>query len=149
MDLQAVKELAQLLEEKGLTSIEVEQDGQRICLKKEAVAPAPIASVAASIPAAAPVSAVSAAPESSGVVNFNDVTEVKSPMVGTVYVAPSPGTDPFVQVGDKVKKGQVLCVIEAMKLMNEFTAPQSGEIVDICVEDGQLVEYGQCLFKIF
>ena len=70
-------------------------------------------------------------------------------MVGTVYLSPSPGEKPFVQVGDRVKKGQVLCILEAMKLMNEYTAPQDGKIVDICVTDGQLAEYGQCLFKIY
>lgn len=147
MDLQSVKELAQLMEDKGLTSLEVEEDGQHICLKKEIWVSTQMAPVIPAAPTAASV--VPTPPENNGIVNFNDVTEIKSPMVGTVYVAPSPDTDPYVQVGDKVKKGQVLCVIEAMKLMNEFTAPQSGEIVDICVEDGQLVEYGQCLFKIY
>ena len=83
------------------------------------------------------------------VVNFNHVTELKSPMVGTVYVSPSPGAEPYVKIGDKVKKGQVLCLIEAMKLMNEYTAPQDGEIVDINIHDGDLVEYGQCLFTIY
>ncbi len=82
-------------------------------------------------------------------VDFNHVTEVKSPMVGVFYAAPSPDAEPFVQVGSKVKKGDVLCIIEAMKLMNEITAEQDGEIVDICVQNGDVVEYGQTLFKIF
>ncbi|HCA71282.1 MAG TPA: acetyl-CoA carboxylase biotin carboxyl carrier protein [Ruminococcaceae bacterium] len=155
MDLQAVKQLAKLMEETGLTTLEVEKDGERISLKKEvpaALSPIPAAAVSAlqQPQIAAPAAAPEAAENDSGeVVNFNDVKEIKSPMVGTVYVASSPGADPYVHVGDKIKKGQVLCVIEAMKLMNEFTAPQSGEIVDICIEDGQLVEYGQCLFKIY
>ena len=70
-------------------------------------------------------------------------------MVGVFYQAPSPEADPYVHVGSKVKKGDVLCVIEAMKLLNEITADTDGEIVDVCVENGQLVEYGQVLFKIF
>ena len=65
------------------------------------------------------------------------------------YSSPSPDAEPFVKIGDKVKKGDVLCIIEAMKLMNEYVAPQDGEIVDICAENGQLVEFGQCLFKLY
>lgn len=153
MDLQAVKELARLMQEMGLTSLEVEQSGQHIVLKKE-VQVAAAAPVMPAAPLAAPMVAPPqpAAPvpgPDEQVVDFNNITEIKSPMVGTVYMAASPEAEPYVKAGDKVKKGQVLCVIEAMKLMNEFTAPQDGEIVDICVKDGQLVEYGQCLFKVF
>ena len=82
-------------------------------------------------------------------IHFNHITEVKSPMVGVFYAAPSPDAQPLVQVGSKVKKGDVLCIIEAMKLMNEITAEQDGEIVDICVKSGEVVEYSQTLFKIF
>ena len=101
---------------------------------------------------AAPASAASAAPvatQDGTPVDFNNLKEVKSPMVGVFYQAPSPEADPYVHVGSKVKKGDVLCVIEAMKLLNEITADTDGEIVDVCVENGQLVEYGQVLFKIF
>ncbi|MDO4356300.1 MAG: acetyl-CoA carboxylase biotin carboxyl carrier protein, partial [Clostridia bacterium] len=83
------------------------------------------------------------------VVDFNQVTPVKSPMVGVFYAAPSPEKPPFVKVGDRVKKGDVLCIIEAMKLMNEITAEQDGEIADVCVANGDVVEFGQILFKIF
>ena len=146
MDLQSVKELAHLMEEKGLTSLEVEEDGHRICLKKEQSASIQTMPVLSPVPDAQ--TPVSASPENNGIVDFNDITEVKSPMVGTVYVAPSPGADPFVQVGDKVKKGQVLCVIEAMKLMNEITAEQDGTITEVCAKNGQVVEYGAVLFRI-
>ena len=81
--------------------------------------------------------------------DFNDVTGVVSPMVGVFYAAPAPAEKPFVAVGDRVKKGDVLCVIEAMKLMNEITADRDGEVVDICVQNGDMVEYGQTLFKLF
>ncbi len=82
-------------------------------------------------------------------VDFNNITEVKSPMVGVFYDSPSPDAEPYVKVGSKVKKGDVLCIIEAMKLMNEITAQVDGEIVDVCAQNGQVVEYNQPLFKIF
>ncbi|HML49609.1 MAG TPA: acetyl-CoA carboxylase biotin carboxyl carrier protein, partial [Clostridia bacterium] len=75
--------------------------------------------------------------------------EVKSPMVGVFYAAPSPESPPFVKRGDRVKRGDVLCIIEAMKLLNEIAAEADGEIADICVENGQVVEYSQTLFKIY
>lgn len=81
-------------------------------------------------------------------VDFNNIEEIKAPMVGVFYEAPAPGEEPFVKPGSKVKKGDVLCIIEAMKLMNEITAAKDGEIVDVCVENGAVVEYGQALFKI-
>lgn len=73
---------------------------------------------------------------------------IKSPMVGTFYKSPSPTEEPFVKVGDRVKKGQVLCIVEAMKLMNEIESEFDGEIVEICIDDGELVDYGKVLFKI-
>jgi acetyl-CoA carboxylase biotin carboxyl carrier protein len=82
-------------------------------------------------------------------VDFNDIIEVKSPLVGVFYAAPSPEAEPFVKVGDRIKKGEVLCVVEAMKLMNEITATHDGEIVDICITNGAVVEFGQTLFKLY
>ena len=78
----------------------------------------------------------------------NNLISVESPIIGTFYTSPSPGKPPFVQKGDKVKKGDVLCIIEAMKVMNKIESEHSGEIVEICAEDGQPVEYGSCLYKI-
>ncbi len=78
----------------------------------------------------------------------NNLISVESPIIGTFYTSPSPGKPPFVQKGDKVKKGDVLCIIEAMKVMNKIESEHSGEIVEICAEDGQPVEYGNCLYKI-
>lgn len=141
MELEMVKELARLMEEKGLSTLEMCEGEQKILLKKEPLAPVcpPSAAPAGAVPQEAPAA----------VVDFNGLREVKSPMVGVAYLSPEPGSAPFVKVGDKVKKGQTLCIIEAMKLMNEFAAPEDGEILDICVQDGQLVEFGQCLFKLF
>ena len=81
--------------------------------------------------------------------DFNKYRDVKSPMVGIFYTASSPDAEPFVKVGQKVKKGDTLCIIEAMKLMNDVVAEEDGEIVEICAENGSLVEFGQVLFKIF
>ena len=81
--------------------------------------------------------------------DYNKYRDIKSPMVGIFYTAPSPDAEPFVKVGIKVKKGDTLCIIEAMKLMNDVVAEEDGEIVEICAENGALVEFGQILFKIF
>lgn len=80
--------------------------------------------------------------------DFNDMNSVTSPLVGIFYAAPAEGQDPYVQVGDKVKQGDTLCIVEAMKVMNEIAATHDGEIVDICVRNGDVVEFGQPLFKL-
>ncbi len=82
-------------------------------------------------------------------IDFNNMYELKSPMVGVFYTSPSPDSPPFVKIGDKVSKGSVLCIIEAMKILNEICADRDGEIVDICAQNEQIIEYGQTLFKIF
>lgn len=150
MELNEIKFLADLMEERGLTSLEIEEGERSIRMQRQQTSFEPLPVPTVTVPAPVPV-ASKAEPETAedGVVDFNGVTELKSPMVGTVYVSPTPGSDPYVKAGDKVKKGQVLCIIEAMKLMNEYTAPQDGEIVDVCIHDGELVEYGQCLFKLY
>ena len=89
------------------------------------------------------------AEETSQIKDYNKYRDIKSPMVGIFYTAPSPEAEPFVKVGSKVKKGDTLCIIEAMKLMNDVVAEEDGEIVEICAENGALVEFGQILFKIF
>lgn len=150
MELNEIKFLADLMEKRGLTSLEIEEGERSIRMQRQQTSFEPLPVPTVTVPAPVPV-ASKVEPEAAedGVVDFNGVTELKSPMVGTVYVSPTPGSEPYVKVGDKVKKGQVLCIIEAMKLMNEYTAPQDGEIVDVCIRDGELVEYGQCLFKLY
>lgn len=112
---------------------------------------APAASVKALEPEApaAPDGKEAPAKGDEGVLDYNLVGEVKSPMVGIFYAAPDPDSAPYVQKGDKVKKGDTLCLIEAMKLMNEVVAERDGEVVEVCVENGSLVEFGQTLFRIF
>ena len=155
MNIKNIRSLAQILQETGLTGLEVWEGETKIRLER---APAPqtvtvlgeqqpVMTLPASAPAAASAAAAPAAEQ--GVVDYNDIREVKSPIVGVFYASPSPDAKPYVQVGDKVKKGDVLCIIEAMKLMNEIQADMDGEIADICVQNGDLVEFGQTLFKIY
>jgi acetyl-CoA carboxylase biotin carboxyl carrier protein len=146
MNIRNIKALAQIMRESGLTAIEVTEGDTKIRLEKD------VHSSAFTGPPAV-VQAPAEEPDTSGIseraVDFNLITEVKSPMVGVFYEAPAPGAPPFVKLGDKVKKGDVLCIIEAMKLMNEIVAETDGEIIDVCVQNGQVVEYSQILFKIF
>ena len=153
MDLRKLKTLIDLVAESGISELEVteENDKVRIVNKVQTVAvAAPVAAApvvaAAPAPVAAPVAAPAApAPAAEAKV---EGAQVASPMVGTFYRAPSPGAAPFVSVGDKVTAGQTLCIIEAMKLLNEIEAETSGTIKEICVENGQPVEFGQTLFII-
>ena len=151
MKIEEIRELAQIMKENGLGVLELQEDGTSLRLETAcATAPVVQAVVPAAAPAApAPAPTAPATAQDGTPVDFNNLKEVTSPMVGMFYQAPSPEADPYVRVGSKVKKGDVLCVIEAMKLLNEITADTDGEIVDVCVENGQLVEYGQVLFKIF
>ena len=149
IDARLVRRLADILTETGLSEIEVEHSGLKIRVAKTltaapmqmmhaAPAPAPVAAAAASAAAAS----VEAAPvRASG-----DV--INSPMVGSVYLQPEPGAEPFVKVGDTVAAGQTLMIIEAMKTMNPIPAPKAGKIVEILVEDGQPVEFGEPLAVI-
>jgi len=158
MNLENVKALADVLNAKGLSAIEVGEGDNRIRIEKEAI----VSSVAqpANVPAQAPAASAEVASIASTVsdasgqtsnqsVDFNHLIEVKSPLVGVYYAAPSPDAETFVSIGSKVKKGDVLCIIETMKLMNEIPAEQDGEIVDICIKNGDIAEFGQVLFKMY
>ena len=149
MNIQDIKELARVMQETGLTSLHVTEGALDIHMERKGSAAAePVQPVVMPAAVENQPQIQNEAPVGS-TIDFNHITEVKSPMVGVFYAAPSPDAQPFVQVGSKVKKGDVLCIIEAMKLMNEITAEQDGEIVDICVKSGEVVEYSQTLFKIF
>ena len=164
MDLETLRGFADLMEERGLTRIKLEEPDLTLELEREgagatqppagpAFPPAmpaawPAAPAAAVAAPAAPATAEPAAPTEPAPV-ASGATEVCAPMVGVFYVAPSPGAEPFVHVGSKVKKGETLCILEAMKLMNEVVAECDGEIAEICANDGDLVEYGRVLFRIY
>ena len=143
MDVKKIESLARLMQETGLTGLELVEEGMELRLerKQEIIAAAPVAPVAG--------------PEMLGVVSQEEAapsqkegTMVLSPTVGVFYASPSPDSRPFVEVGDQVKKGDKLCIIEAMKLMNEIPAEVDGTIAEICVGNGQVVEYNQPLFRI-
>ena len=155
MNIKQIKALAQILAQNDLSALEINEGETRIRLERTAAQPVAQSGtvlVAPPMPAAAAQSAQEApasAPVEDPGVDFNDVFEAKSPLVGVFYAAPSPGAEPFVRVGSRVKKGDVLCIVEAMKLMNEIQAERDGEIVDICAHDGDVVEFGQTLFKLY
>lgn len=144
-----IEKLAKVLAETGLTEISLEDGEQAITLRKEVMvssAPQVVAApVQTSVPAAVtPVQAVPTAEASS----TKKGTPITSPMVGTFYKSPSPDSEPFVSVGSTVNAGDVVCIVEAMKMMNEIEAEVSGKVVEICVEDGQPVEFGQVLMYV-
>ncbi|MBL8805582.1 MAG: acetyl-CoA carboxylase biotin carboxyl carrier protein [Rhodospirillales bacterium] len=137
-----VRRLAKLLEETGLTEIEYQEGTKRLKVGRGAVA----AAMAAPAPAAAaPLRAAEAAPAASDGPPAGAVT---SPMVGTCYLSPEPGAPPFVKVGDKVREGQTLVIVEAMKVMNPIRAPKGGMVARIAVENGAPVEYGEILLVV-
>ena len=153
MNLRQIRELVRLLESSSLSVLEIEEADLRVRLEKGQTTgfaqPVP-AALPQAVPAALPVEIAPApAPVADGTVDFNRLKEVKSPLVGIFYAAPSPGAEPFAGVGSRVRKGDVLCVVEAMKLMNEITADTDGEVIDVCVQNGQVVEFGQILFKLY
>ena len=123
-----IRKYAEMMQELGLTGLEITEDNKKVRLERMA-APA----VPASVPAP---------------IENTDFISVKSPIIGVFYAAPAENAEPYVKVGDQVKKGQTLCLIEAMKLMNEITADQDGVISEICVTNGSIVEFGTELFRI-
>jgi acetyl-CoA carboxylase biotin carboxyl carrier protein len=160
MDLNQIKQILDLVREHELAEFEIEHDGLRLKVRKDtngsfavthpASAMAPVALPAAGAAHVAP--AVAAGPVPSAGVEAADaeveLAVVKSPIVGTFYRSSEPGAPSFVEIGSTVKKGEVLCIIEAMKLMNEIDSEYDGEIVNIYVENGQPVQYGERLFAI-
>ncbi len=147
MDMRQIKALMQEFDESGLSRLKITQEGFEMELEKAvgvvAVQAAPVAAPAA-VPAAPAVAAAPAAAAPSAISG----DEILSPMVGTFYMAPSPDSAPFVKVGDTVKKGQVIAILEAMKIMNELEAEFDCKILDILVSDGQAVEYDMPLFTV-
>jgi acetyl-CoA carboxylase biotin carboxyl carrier protein len=156
MDLDQLSQILKLVREHEFSEFEIEHEGLRLRVRKEAVgvAPSPAHTAAPAVltptpttlptPAATTLQAADAAAAEDEI----ELAVVKSPIVGTFYRSPEPGAPPFVDVGSIIKKGQVLCVIEAMKLMNEIDAECDGEVMSVYVENGQPVQYGERLFAI-
>ena len=152
MDIRKVKKLIELLEESGIDELEIREGEESVRISRHskqptyaqpmyAPAPAPVAAAPAAAVVAAPVSEVPSAPKMNG-------QAARSPMVGTFYRTPGPASPAFVEIGQSVKKGDILCIVEAMKMMNHIEAETSGVIESILVENGQPVEYDQPLFTI-
>ncbi len=141
MDIKEIKKLVALMQETGLLELEIEESGKRIRIQREAI---PSARAVSSAPLVLPVSAETPIEVERKV----DGHAVCSPIVGVFYRAPSPDTAPYVETGSVVRKGQSLCIVEAMKLMNEIESDVDGKVAEIYVEDGARVEYGTPLFRI-
>lgn len=151
MDFNEIRKLVKLVEGAGITSLEIEEGELQIRIEKAAPvysSPAPMAPAAPyavqAPPAAPPAAAPVAAPEAPA----SNLIEVRAPMVGTYYQAPNPESEPFVRVGDSIRPGQTLCILEAMKIMNEIEAEVSGRIAEILIENGQPVQFDQVLYRI-
>ena len=140
MDINYIKQIADVMDEKALVELSIEENGQKISLKKGEFLNAK--------PSSNQVIENVEKPNAEEIKPKNQAIPITSPMVGTYYHSASPNGEPFVNVGDVVKKGQVVCIIEAMKLMNEIEAEASGRVVEICVENGQAIEFGQVLMYI-
>lgn len=156
MDSKRLAEIADVMEDRGLTRVRVEEpDGTAVELERASAAqqvavPMPMPSAMAAQVAAPTVAPAAPEPAAQAPAAASEPkgTEVTAPMVGVFYAAPAPGDEPFVHVGSKVKAGETLCIIEAMKVLNEVTAEADGEVLEICVADGDLVEFGSCLMRI-
>lgn len=133
-----IRKYAELMKELGLTGLEITDDNNKVRLERSVSVPAKEA--AYSVPESAGAAQVEA--------DSKDYFSVRSTIVGVFYAAPAENAEPYVSLGDSVKKGQTLCVVEAMKLMNEITAEEGGVIAEVCVTNGQVVEYGTELFRI-
>ena len=155
MDIRKVKKLIELLEESGVSEIEIKEGEESVRISRHPTgtvhaysapmgyAPAPPGAPGAAVPAAAP-----AAPGAPPLPTHSPDQAVTAPMVGTFYAAPAPGAKPFVEVGSEVKQGDVLCIIEAMKMMNQIECDKPGRVVSVLAKNGDPVEFGQTLFVI-
>ena len=144
MDIRKVKKLMELLEKSGMAEIEIHEGEESVRISRYGDAPAPVAAPVA-VPVAAPVAVPAEADDSAPTVDGHPIT---SPMVGTFYGAASPTSDAFVKVGQHVNQGDTICIVEAMKIMNQIEADQSGTVTEISCNDGDAVEFGQTLVVI-
>ena len=153
MDIRKIKKLIELLEESGIAEIEIKEGEEAVRISRlppSALAPAhgtTLAGPAAAAGASPPTLAPAAAPEAAAKPKPNEHV-ITAPMVGTFYASPSPGAKAFVEIGDEIKVGQVLCIIEAMKMMNQIEADRAGRIVSVMARNGDPVEFGQPLFVV-
>ena len=146
MNIEQIKQLAEIVNDYGLTKLKVKEGEIEIGREIEV---SPIANNAVGAVTGALPNEVTGKPVvADSTPNYSNLETIKSPMVGVFYSASSPDSPPFISIGSKVKKGDVVCIVEAMKSMNEIIAEQDGEVVDICVSNNDIVEFGQVLFKL-
>lgn len=150
METTKIAELAKILKDNGLTKLDLTEGDNRLVLEAVSAPVAPAVVMPAAVPVeAVPVAAAEApAAPAAPAAPEEDLYEQKTPLVGTVYMAPQAGAAPYVAVGDHVTAGDTVCIVESMKMFNEIAAECSGTIEEICVNNGQIVEYGQVLFRI-
>ncbi|MGA7955151.1 MAG: acetyl-CoA carboxylase biotin carboxyl carrier protein [Gloeobacterales cyanobacterium] len=156
IDLAEIRELIAIVNQSNVTELVMESEDFKLTIRKAGMASTPVATIASGpAPQEIPVAATSTIPavpatptEALPVEQEHHLLEVKAPMVGTFYRAPSPEASPFVQLNDRIGQNQTVCIIEAMKLMNEIEAEVSGRIVEICVKNGEPVEFGQILMRV-
>ncbi len=151
MDVKQIKEIAKVMKENDLILVEITEGDSALHLERAALGGIPQEITAAAMDLAIAMSDDTQPSKAASLkgIDFNEITEVKSPLVGVFYAAKAPDAPPYVSVGSKVKKGDILCIIEAMKVMNEICAEKDGEIIDVCVANSQVVEFSQVLFKMF
>lgn len=150
METTKIAELAKILKDNGLTKLDLTEGDNRLVLEAVSAPVAPAVVMPAAVPVeAVPVAAAEApAAPAAPAAPEEDLYEQKTPLVGTVYMAPQAGAAPYVSVGDHVAAGDTVCIVESMKMFNEIAAECSGTIEEICINNGQIVEYGQVLFRI-
>jgi acetyl-CoA carboxylase biotin carboxyl carrier protein len=149
MDIRKIKKLIELLEESGIAEIEIKEGEEALRISRMSTAVTHVAPSVASIPLpAAPVQVAAPAAVEAPVKAKGNEHVITAPMVGTFYGAPSPGAKPFVEIGDEIKMGQVLCIIEAMKMMNQIEADKAGRVTSVMARNGDPVEFGQPLFVV-
>lgn len=154
IDIKKIKELIKIMKQNGLEELEIKHDDDKIYLKRSqpylpqapAVVPVPVAQQQVGPAPAGPLE--TSGLDQAGAVQQEGILEIKSPIVGTFYAKPSPDSEPYVEIGSTVSSQTIVCIIEAMKVMNEIKSEVSGTIVESLVTDGQAVEYGQVLFKV-
>ena len=156
IDLDFIRGLIEAVDDSGIDSLEIARGGTKIRINKTPP-PAPVAAAAAApvahaapapAPAAAPAQTAGGGEAAAAAPPASSLVEIKSPMVGTFYRAPAPEAPPYVELGSRITRGQTLCILEAMKLMNELPSEVAGTVREICVENGEPVEFGQVLFRI-
>ena len=148
MDAKELKKIVQIMNDNDLVEVEIEEEGKRLRVRKAEAAGVPIVTATTLVPAPAAAAEPAEAPAPEAAETSDGLHTITAPMVGTFFRAPAPDQDSYIEVGQNVSPDSVVCILEAMKVMNEIKAECSGEIVKVCVQNAEAVEYGQPLFRV-